>query len=371
MGGNADVDHDSDIEFGDSAASDLAEDNSSTASDNPWLQFTDTLTFGGDEVRATSQVIEQLGSGGTVRLTDQITEQAGSGGTARSTSQTVEQLGIGGTVRSTAQTVEQLGSGGQVRVSSQVIEILSPYVNAASAAVMTGAATADGEAISVVVSVGSAAVSARGATADGAGVFAEIATASAAVTVGAARGEGFASNGDPTGLKLRFALSRCCCEPEPTGCCPGGKPTGGFTAIVTGMSGYSDTMIDASTGQACYFDCDDLNGTHTFQTSLQPSDCIWSTTSPVNTVACDPVGLRNWTINWELSVEIIATVQHIRLKAMVANTSPETLVFDARVAHATACASIGGLIIELLGDQIEAGCCGVDAGSEAEIDAFA
>ena len=38
-------DHDSDIRYGDSAASDLAEDDTTTTDNNPWVELTDTLTF--------------------------------------------------------------------------------------------------------------------------------------------------------------------------------------------------------------------------------------------------------------------------------------------------------------------------------------
>ena len=38
--------HNSDLRLGDAAASDLAENDTSTTDDNPWVQLTDTLTFG-------------------------------------------------------------------------------------------------------------------------------------------------------------------------------------------------------------------------------------------------------------------------------------------------------------------------------------
>jgi hypothetical protein len=41
------ADHDFDLRLGDAAASDLAEDDSSTADNKPWVQLTDTLTFVG------------------------------------------------------------------------------------------------------------------------------------------------------------------------------------------------------------------------------------------------------------------------------------------------------------------------------------
>lgn len=42
---NPGSDHDSDIRFGDAAASDLPEDNSTTTDLRPWVEFTDTLQF--------------------------------------------------------------------------------------------------------------------------------------------------------------------------------------------------------------------------------------------------------------------------------------------------------------------------------------
>ena len=39
-------DHESTMRFGDAAASDLAENDTATTDDNPWVQLTDTLTFG-------------------------------------------------------------------------------------------------------------------------------------------------------------------------------------------------------------------------------------------------------------------------------------------------------------------------------------
>ena len=41
------ADHDSSMRFGDAAASDLPENNTATTDDNPWVELTDTLTFGG------------------------------------------------------------------------------------------------------------------------------------------------------------------------------------------------------------------------------------------------------------------------------------------------------------------------------------
>jgi hypothetical protein len=47
MGGdpNAGSDHDSSIRFGDSAGSDLAENDSGTSDDRPWLELVDNLLF--------------------------------------------------------------------------------------------------------------------------------------------------------------------------------------------------------------------------------------------------------------------------------------------------------------------------------------
>jgi hypothetical protein len=42
------ADHDTDLRLGDSSASDLSEDDTSTTDNNPWIELTDTLTFTDD-----------------------------------------------------------------------------------------------------------------------------------------------------------------------------------------------------------------------------------------------------------------------------------------------------------------------------------
>ena len=63
MGGDpslSDRSHDSSIRFGDAAAADLAEDDTSTTDDNPWIELTDTLTFGASFDAATVAAMQPL-----------------------------------------------------------------------------------------------------------------------------------------------------------------------------------------------------------------------------------------------------------------------------------------------------------------------
>ena len=59
MGGTPGIasDHDSSMRFGDAAASDLPENNTATTDDNPWVELTDTLTFGGSFAPALSAAL--------------------------------------------------------------------------------------------------------------------------------------------------------------------------------------------------------------------------------------------------------------------------------------------------------------------------
>ena len=62
VGGDPDIgrSHDSSIRFGDAAASDLAENDTSTTDDNPWIELTDTLTFGASFDAATVAAMQPL-----------------------------------------------------------------------------------------------------------------------------------------------------------------------------------------------------------------------------------------------------------------------------------------------------------------------
>jgi hypothetical protein len=60
MGGNS-VNHSTSMRFGDpSSGSDLAEDDTSTSDDRPWVQLNDTLTFGGGGGPSTAQIFAAM-----------------------------------------------------------------------------------------------------------------------------------------------------------------------------------------------------------------------------------------------------------------------------------------------------------------------
>lgn len=120
-----------------------------------------------------------------------------------------------------------------------------------------------------------------------------------------------------------------------------------------------------------YFDCADLNGTLNFANSS--NDCQWeSVFTPFTGFVPGGITFLGF-IEWILSMYKIGSDKYVRIYAQVANqTNPDpVLIVDAAVLDNTACASISNLVIELDADGLQPGseCCGVGAGTEAEINA--
>lgn len=161
------------------------------------------------------------------------------------------------------------------------------------------------------------------------------------------------------GIKKKHVPGCGCCSPSVPPiweCCPGGRPAT-LTLVVSGAP-------SGNTGIPCApeLDCSSINGTHTaFQTF---DNCLWRTSNIPNS---DPaVGPWRIDVYWELR----GATRHITVRVWCQFVFFAPMV-EASVPDSSACTTISGVVVELLGDQVDdfQGCCAWAAASEVEISA--